>query len=80
VQLLAPPVAAPRDAAHAAQGLPTLAGLLDDALELGVAIIACQSGMALADLTPAMLDSRIGQGGPVGVLADAAPDVRLLIL
>ncbi|HEX7819977.1 MAG TPA: peroxiredoxin [Sphingobium sp.] len=79
VTLLRPPLSAPRDVAHGAHGLPTLAALLDDALELGVAVIACQSGLALADLTPALLDSRIAVGGPVGILAAAGPGERIMI-
>lgn len=80
VVLLASPLSAPRDGVHAAHGLPTLAALLDDALELGVRVIACQSGLALADLTPAQLDSRIEQGGPVGVLAATGVAERVMIV
>lgn len=79
VALLAPPIAAPRDAAHAAHGLPTLAQLLDDALALGVAITACQSGLLLAGFPAEALDARIGVGGPVGLLAAAEADSRILI-
>lgn len=79
VMLLRPPVQAPRDAVHAAHGLPTLAALLDDALELGVAVIACQSGLALADLTADRLDARIHPGGPVGVLAQSGAGERVTI-
>ncbi|MCE7795753.1 peroxiredoxin [Sphingobium sufflavum] len=80
VALLRPPLSAPRDAAHAAHGLPTLAVLLDDALELGVALVACQSGLALAGLDASLLDSRIAPGGPVGVLAATGAGERLVIL
>ena len=68
VALLRPPVAAAQDAAHAAAGLPTLAQLLDDAMELGVAISVCQSGLALVRLSAADLDSRISVTGPVAWL------------
>ncbi len=80
VALLRPPIAAPRDAAHMAQGLPTLAALLDDALELGVAVIACQSGLALAGLAADALDPRIAAGGPVGVLAASEAGERLAVV
>lgn len=80
VALLRAPVMAPRDALHAAQGLPGLAQLLDDALELGVEVIACQSGLALAGLEALALDPRIGTGGPVGVLAASHAGERLVLV
>ncbi|HEX7852644.1 MAG TPA: peroxiredoxin [Sphingobium sp.] len=80
VALLRPPVAAPRDGVHAAHGLPVLAALLDDALELGVEVIACQSGLALAGLEADALDPRIVMGGPVGVLAGNSADERLVLV
>ena len=40
VALLRPPITAPRDEAHGASGLPSLAMLLADATALGVRIIA----------------------------------------
>ncbi|MET0239257.1 MAG: peroxiredoxin [Sphingobium sp.] len=80
VALLKAPVEGPRDEAHAAQGLPVLAALIEDALELGVAVIACQSGLALADMDAAMLDARVIIGGPVGVLAAMGVDERLVVV
>ncbi|MFT3966639.1 MAG: peroxiredoxin [Sphingobium sp.] len=80
VAMLRPPLVAPRDALHAAQGLPGLAALLDDALELGVTVIACQSGIALAGLAAEALDPRIEMGGPVGVLAGNSADERLVLI
>jgi len=77
VGLLAPPIAMPGDADHTAAGLPTLAQILEDALDLGVAISACQSGLALAGLAADALDPRIAMDGPVGVLL-AAGDDRLV--
>lgn len=79
VALLAPPITGPRDAAHIANGLPSLAALIDDALDLDVAIIACQSGLALTGLGAGTLDPRITTGGPVGVLAETTADARVLI-
>ncbi|HEX7871952.1 MAG TPA: peroxiredoxin [Sphingobium sp.] len=80
VAALRPPLFAPRDVAHAEQGLPTLAALVDDALDLGVTIIACQSGLALAGLTAEALDPRIEMGGPVGVLAIGDAEERLALI
>ncbi|KQX20251.1 MULTISPECIES: hypothetical protein [unclassified Sphingomonas] len=77
VALLGPPIAAPADPARSAAGLPTLAQLLDDALDLGVAITVCQSGLALAGLALGGLDRRIEAQGPIGLLA-ALDDDRLL--
>lgn len=80
VALLRPPITAPRDAAHVAQGLPVLAALLDNALALGVEVIACQSGLALAGLEAQALDPRIEMGGPVGVLAGHDARERLVLV
>jgi len=80
VALLRAPIAAPRDAAHAAQGLPMLAALLDNALALGVEVIACQSGLTLAGIEADSLDPRIEMGGPVGVLAGHDERERLVLV
>ncbi|MET0363892.1 MAG: peroxiredoxin [Sphingobium sp.] len=80
VAVLRPPLFAPRDGAHAAMGLPTLAALLDDALDLGVAVIACQSGLALAGMTAEALDPRIEMSGPVGVLASSDAEERTVLV
>ena len=77
VRLLAPHLAAPRDAGHATVGLPTLSSLLEEALESGVSIIACQSGLALAGLSIADLDPRIEAGGPINFLRSISPTDRL---
>ncbi len=80
VRLLAPPLRAPRDDAHAAQGLPSLAALLGEALDCGVTITACQSGLALAELSLADLDPRIEAGGPVSFLQASGADGRLVVI
>lgn len=80
VRLLAPPVHAPNDADHIANGLPSLAALLDETLEAGIAIIACQSGLALARLDLSSLDPRIEAGGPVSFLQSSGADGRLLFV
>ena len=79
-KLLKPPVSDPLDAAWQAVGEPTLAKLLDSALDDGVVISLCQSGLAMAGMIAGDLDRRIALTGPIAFLADAGPDVRLLTL
>jgi len=78
--LLRPPVSAPQDAAWEAAGEPSLARLLDEALDDGVEISLCQSGLAMAGMDAAMLDRRIAITGPIAFLAAAGHQVRLLTL
>lgn len=78
VRLLRPSTTAPRDRDHAAHGLPSLAALIDEALDAGVALVACQSGMTLAGIDADDLNPRIEAGGPVSFLQSAGPDERLL--
>lgn len=80
VRMLAPPIAAPRDADHRKAGFPDLAALLGEALDGGVAVIACQSGLALADLDAGDLDARIETGGLTSFLAAADADGRLMMV
>ncbi|TVV74081.1 peroxiredoxin [Sphingomonas solaris] len=77
VALLRPPVQGIEDDAHEDAGLPTLDLLFEEALGLGVTIIACQSGMALTNTDARTLDARITFGGMVSVL-QALGDDRLL--
>jgi predicted peroxiredoxin len=80
VVLLRAPITAPRDEAHGASGLPSLAMLLADATALGVRIIACQSGMALCGLSADDLPDGVLAGGPVGLLQQAGPEDQLLFV
>lgn len=79
VALLSEPISAPRDDVHAVHGLPSLVALIDDALDLGVNIIACQSGLALAGIDAGALDPRIIPAGPVSALAETGPAERVVI-
>ncbi|MBO9527805.1 MAG: DsrE family protein [Sphingobium yanoikuyae] len=79
VALLALPLAAPEDAAHQAAGLPTLAELLAEALDMGVALIACQSGLALSGLSVDALPAGVEIGGPLSFLQQTDDAARLLI-
>lgn len=80
VRLLDRTAPAPRDAEHAAQGLPLLGQLIGEALEDGVAMIVCQSGLALAGLEADILDPRIGVGGPVSFLQSIGAYGHLVIV
>lgn len=80
VRLLRDAAPAPRDDDHAAHGLPTLAVLIDEALEAGIAILACQSGLALAGLDAAALDMRIEAGGPLSFLQGCGERDRLIVV
>ena len=79
VRLLAPGVTAPRDADHVTAGLPALAALLEEALDGGVGIIACQSGLAMAGHSAWDLDPRVETGGPISFLQSCDAGDHLLI-
>ncbi|WP_311269268.1 DsrE family protein [Sphingobium sp. WCS2017Hpa-17] len=79
VALLKAPLAAPRDTDHRAAGLPDLAILLADSLALGVAISACQSGLALSGMSAAELPDGVSVGGPIGFLQKMDDETRLLM-
>ena len=66
------------DATYAAAGVPTVAELIAAALDLGVPVMACQSGLHLCGLSAAMLADGIEPGGMVAFLADAR-DAQLLL-
>jgi predicted peroxiredoxin len=80
VLLLKPPVEAPHDEAHAACGLPRMCALIDDALDLGVQISVCQSGLTLARMEATELDPRISASGPVAVLSETCAETRVLLV
>jgi predicted peroxiredoxin len=72
------PLRSARDADHAEAGLPTLAGLFEEAVGLGVEVIACQSGLHLMGIDAATLDPRIGFGGLVSLMQTLG-DARLVV-
>ena len=78
VALLRAPIAAPRDAGHKAAGLPSLEELLAEALSLGVALSACQSGMSLAGLSLADLPPGTEVTGPIALLQAQTEADRLI--
>ncbi|KTE04724.1 DsrE family protein [Sphingopyxis sp. H115] len=67
------------DAARRAAGLPGLGELIDEALASEVELIACQSGLALSDLTADRIVGGVKAGGVVSFLAAVAPEDRLLV-
>jgi predicted peroxiredoxin len=74
VVALAQPMLDRHDEDYRAAGLPILGELCEEAMELGVRIIACQSGLALMGITADRLDARVEYGGPVSVLAALGED------
>ncbi|AMK19248.1 MULTISPECIES: DsrE/DsrF/DrsH-like family protein [Sphingobium] len=78
VALLAPSAGAPRDATHRSAGLPTLGQLIAEAQALDVAILACQSGMALHGLAEQDLPQGVTVSGPISFLQDTNDEARLI--
>lgn len=68
----------PEDASWIPAGEPALADLLAEALDDGVELVACQSGLASAALSAQQFDLRIAIGGMIGFLASVPPEARLL--
>lgn len=60
-------------------GIPALAELLEEGLALGVTVIACQSGLALAGLSAEDLPTGVDVGGLVDFLAGSRPDDQLMM-
>ncbi|HSX55759.1 MAG TPA: DsrE family protein [Sphingomonas sp.] len=69
----------PRDAELAGKGLASRAQLLAEALESGVALIACQTGLAAAGIAFDTLAPGVEPGGLVSLLAALGED-RLVTL
>lgn len=57
-----------------ARGLPTIDALIAAAHDTGVALIACQTGLAAANLSADALFAAVETGGLVGVLATLEND------
>lgn len=74
VAVVRTPVAGWNDDACADAGLPTLAELLAEALDQGVRIILCQSGMAMTGAETRDFDARIETGGMVSLIAALGDD------
>jgi predicted peroxiredoxin len=63
---------------HSRSGLPSLKEMITESLALGVAIIACQSGIALAGMSAEDLPAGVETGGLVGFLASQGDDQLLM--
>ncbi|WP_298016201.1 DsrE family protein [uncultured Parasphingopyxis sp.] len=70
---------ATQDQPRKAAGLPTLSQLREEAAALGVVLIACQGGMALAGLTIGRLGPDVEAGGLTSVMTSLGDD-RLIAL
>lgn len=79
VPLLRPATVAPLDAGRASHGQPRLSELREEARELGVRLVACQAGMALAGLEIEALGDGVEAGGLVGLIGELGDD-RLVTL
>ncbi|WP_066647102.1 MULTISPECIES: DsrE family protein [Sphingomonas] len=66
-------------AALAAAGLPDRRAMLRMAIESGVALIACQTGLAMTGMTADDLIAGASTGGLVGILAASAPQNLVVI-
>lgn len=69
--LLKMPISAPSDAARMAAGFPDLLGILDEAAEMGLTLIACQSGLMIAGLSPDAIWPKAEIGGLISFLASS---------
>jgi predicted peroxiredoxin len=72
------PLRSRQDDDHIAAGLPTLAEMFEEAVGLGVEMIACQSGLHLMGVDAITLDPRIGFGGLVSLMQTLGDD-RLVV-
>lgn len=74
VSALAETSPAPSDPDRHANGLPTLAEIRYESTHLGVRLIACQGGMALAGLKIDQLGPGVESGGLVGLMTRLGDD------
>jgi predicted peroxiredoxin len=79
VALLRAPIAFAGDAARRAAGQLDLTGMIAEAEAMGVELLACQSGMALAAMTADDLPPHAKASGLVSFLAGVGTDDRLII-
>lgn len=79
VSVLRPPIQGMEDDSHEDAGQPVLETLFEEALGLGVEVIACQSGLHLTNTDARTLDRRIAQGGLVSLMQTLGED-RLVVV
>jgi len=68
----------PDDERNSQAGMPTLRELLEESLALGVTVVACQSGLALAGMSVEDLPAGIETGGLVEMLSKHRDDQLLM--
>jgi predicted peroxiredoxin len=78
VMLAAEDYEAAGDSERSRAGVPTVAELLDSAIDLGVGLHACQTGMALLGLEVTDLREDVRPDGLMAFLADVDDEDRLL--
>lgn len=66
------------DLTYAKSGLPSVGELVRSALDLGAAVMVCQTGLQMCGLTAAALDENVEAGGMVAFMADARDDDILI--
>lgn len=74
------PIADPDAERQSAAGLPTLSGLYDEALALGVRVSACQSSLSLIGATAEDFHPSVTWGGMIGFLDAIETADRLLTI
>ena len=74
VSIVRQPIIGWEDADYAGAGLPTLPQLYAEALDHGVKIMLCQSGMHRAGTEPRDYDPRVEYGGMVSLLQSLGDD------
>lgn len=80
VALLAADAAPPEDADWIMAGEPALGVLIGEALADGVAMTACQSGLAMSGISAQQLVDGIATGGMIGFLAGLPVKARLVMV
>ena len=74
VSILRQPIEGWEDESYEAAGLPTLPALVAEALDAGVRLILCQSGMAMTGAQPRDYDAHVEFGGMISLLAELGED------
>ena len=62
----------------ARDGLPSLSALIEEAMAVGVEIVACQSGLALAGLSAESLPQGVTTSGLIEILASRGDDQLMM--
>ena len=74
VSIVRQPIVGWEDESYAEAGLPTLLQLYAEALDQGVAVMICQSGMQMTGAEPRDYDARVEYGGMVSLLQGLGDD------